>query len=279
MKTSISTAARVLPFLAIFSSLLMYACSSNPYKKTNKLHDKYVKSYVKILEDRDIPDSLGINYAADWVGATNFGIRKPNIVVIHHTAQKSCEQTLETFTTQRTKVSSHYVICENGTVHHMLNDYFRAQHAGIGKWGTINDVNSSSVGIEIDNDGHEPFTEAQMQSLEKVLEHLKTKYNIPTANFIGHSDLAPTRKVDPSVFFDWQRISEKGFGIWYDDTSALEVPVGFNPIVGLKVLGYDVKDTAAVISTFKRKYLDIDQSTVLDEGDKKVLYSLFLKSL
>ena len=87
-----------------------------------------------------------------------------------------------------TQVSAHYVICKDGTVHHMLNDYLRAWHGGIAKWGNNIDINSSSIGIEIDNNGFEPFSEPEITSLLKFLSGLKKAYNIPAANFIGHAE-------------------------------------------------------------------------------------------
>ena len=100
-------------------------------------------------------------------------MRRPNYVIIHHTAQNSCEQTLKTFTLPRTQVSSHYVICKDGTVHHMLNDLLRGHHAGVSKWGNATDLNSSSIGIEIDNNGFETFTEAQINSLLDCIGSIK----------------------------------------------------------------------------------------------------------
>ena len=106
----------------------------------------------------------------------------------------------------------------------MLNDYLRAWHAGLSKWGNLTDVNSSSIGIELDNDGFQPFADAQINSLLKLLASLKTAYNIPAANFIGHGDIAPTRKNDPNVLFPWKMLVEKGFGNWYDDTTNIQMP-------------------------------------------------------
>src|SRR6185503_11700756 len=168
---------------------------SGKYSSTNKVYKKQVKEYAKQLREYPLKDSF--TTASGWVGTTNFGLRKPNFVIIHHTAQNSCEQTLQTFTLPRTEVSAHYVICKDGTVHHMLNDYLRAWHAGAGSWGNDKDINSSSIGIELDNNGFDSFPSAQINSLLTVLDTLKKRYNIPEANFIGHADIAPTRKNDP----------------------------------------------------------------------------------
>src|SRR5688572_27482108 len=174
-------------------------------------------------------------------------MRRPNYVIIHHTAQNSCEQTLQTFTLARTQVSSHYVICKDGTVYHMLNDLLRGHHAGVGKWGNTTDLNSSSIGIELDNNGFEHFTEPQMNSLVILLDRLKKAYSIPAANFIGHGDIAPTRKNDPNWRFEWKLLADKGFGHWYDDPVAVQLPAGFNHLQALRIVGFDTRDTNAAI--------------------------------
>ncbi|MEO5995612.1 MAG: N-acetylmuramoyl-L-alanine amidase [Chitinophagaceae bacterium] len=250
------------------------SCTPNPYAKTNRQYKKQARSFSRIL--RDIPteprtDNLG--FPRWWVGTTNFNMRKPNFVIIHHTAQNSCAQTLETFTIPRTQVSAHYVICKDGRIHHMLNDYLRAWHAGISKWGSLTDVNSSSIGIEIDNNGFEPFTDPQLNSLMRLLDTLKKKYTIPASNFIGHSDIAPSRKVDPNIYFPWKRLADSGFGLWYADTTGIVVPESLSNLQALRIIGYDVKDSTAAISAFKRHFLQ-DSISILYEADRKILYNL-----
>jgi N-acetylmuramoyl-L-alanine amidase len=254
--------------------LLIAACSRNPYAAANKSYKKQVKTFAKQLRKQPVQD---INGAPFWAGTTNFNLRKPNFVVIHHTAQNSCDETLKTFTQTSTQVSAHYVICKDGTVHHMLNDYLRAWHGGAARWGNISDVNSCSIGIELDNNGSEPFTEPQINSLLIVLDTLKFKYNIPAANFIGHADIAPTRKVDPNVFFPWKMLADNGFGLWYDDTTNVVVPESFNNVEALRIIGYDVRDSVAAIAAFKRKWEQQDSSKALSDADRKILFTLYRK--
>jgi N-acetylmuramoyl-L-alanine amidase len=262
-------------YLLILSlPVYLLACAKGRYAATNKIYKKQVERYADILEMAPLHDSLT---TGPWVGNTNFNMRKPNYVIIHHTAQKSCDETLKTFTVARSQVSAHYVICKDGTVYHMLNDYLRAWHAGVGKWGNNTDINSSSIGIEIDNNGFEPFSEEQITSLLKVLGGLKRAYNIPSANFIGHSDIAPTRKVDPNVTFPWKRLADNGFGLWWSDTTGVAVPENFNAMQALRLIGYDTKDSAAAVASFKRKFLQLDKNSALTEDDKNVIYSLFRK--
>lgn len=255
--------------------LIFLSCNRGPYASTNKSYKKQAKQFAKIIQQAPLKDSIT---TVNWVGTTNFNLRKPNFVIIHHTAQNSCEQTLKTFTTVSTQVSAHYVICKDGTIHHMLNDYLRAWHGGVSKWGNSTDINSSSIGIEIDNNGTEPFTDQQITSLLTLLGSLKKAYAIPTANFIGHQDIAPGRKVDPNANFPWKKLADNSFGIWWGDTTNVVVPSEFNSMQALRIVGYDIKDSVAVIQTFKRKYEQVeDKNAALTEADKKILYTLYRK--
>ncbi|HET8753972.1 MAG TPA: N-acetylmuramoyl-L-alanine amidase [Salinimicrobium sp.] len=295
--------------------LLVASCASNPYAETNRMHKKQAKIYAKQLQTfppaQSIEESM-LKYGENWVGTTNFGLRKPNFVVIHHTAQDSVEHTLKTFTLPRTSVSSHYVISDDGEIYHMLNDYYRAWHAGTGKWGNDTDLNSSSIGIELDNNGSEPFSEAQISSLIDLLTILKEKYKIPTANFIGHSDLAPSRKVDPNITFPWERLAEEGFGYWYDksavateiiqdgklpepikieaaDSTALVININdsleeqdtihneVEPKLALRIIGYDVSDLDAAIKAFELHFIQEDVDGELSDSDLRILYNLYKK--
>lgn len=217
--------------------------------------------------------------AAYQAGTINFNLRKPNYVILHHTAQNSCDQTLKTFTKRSTQVSAHYVICKDGTIHHMLNDYLRAWHGGVGSWGNVTDINSVSLGIELDNNGYENFTEPQMQSLLYLLGQLKKRYNIPAANFIGHADIAPTRKNDPNVTFPWKRLAAEGYGLWYDEAATIHLPADFNNLQALRLIGYNVKDSAAAMRAFRRHYLGVDKDSVQVNKEQQVLWQLARKSL
>ena len=257
------------PLVIIF----LAACVHNKYASTNKSYKKQVKNYAKLLREYPVKDSTGLQYADNWVGTTNFSMRRPNFVVIHHTAQNSCDSTLRTFTLTRTAVSAHYVICKDGTVHHMLNDLLRAHHAGVSKWGNATDLNSMSIGIEIDNNGFEPFTEAQMNSLLQLLDRLKRAYNIPQANFIGHADVAPGRKVDPSRYFSWQTLAEKCFGFWFDTTN-VELPVDFNALQALRIVGYNINKPEIAIQSYKIHFVPQDTTRTINDADKKILFDL-----
>lgn len=217
----------------------------------------------------------GINKNADWSEAAHYDIRKPNFVIIHHTAQHSLAQTVRTFQLAHTKVSAHYVIGKDGQVVQMLNDYLRSWHAGQSKWGNVTDMNSVSLGIELDNNGREPFPQVQINALLTLLDSLKAKYQIPFTNFLGHADVAPARKNDPSVVFPWKLLAEKGFGVWYDESNLVAPPNNFNYVDALRIIGYDVSNLSKTIVAFKRKFIVTDLSDTLTDYDKRVLYNLY----
>jgi N-acetylmuramoyl-L-alanine amidase len=260
--------------------VLLASCGSNPYRGSEKIYSKQIRSFSKDLKKKEtnaFVDSIGNVLASQWVSTVNFNLRKPNYVIIHHTAQKSTQETLKTFTLAKTQVSAHYIIGQDGKVTQLLNDYLRAWHGGVAKWGSITDINSVAIGIELDNDGFSPFTDAQINALLAVLQKLKTTYNIPRSNFIGHSDIAPSRKVDPSTYFPWAKLAEKGFGYMPAPLLTEPVPTNFDPLLALRVIGYDTKDGAAVIAAFKRHFLGKNDGNDLNEEDLRALYNVYCK--
>lgn len=293
----ISSFVLLIGFFSAFAS-----CSPGIYKQNNKAHKKAVKETTAFIQEipktREEAENDTLIVTDQWVGTSNFSIRKPNFVVIHHTAQDSLAQTISTFIQPRTQVSSHYVISKDGKIVQMLNDYLRSWHAGKGKWGNNTDLNSASIGIELDNNGKEPFTRPQIESLLVLLKRLKERYNIPTANFIGHSDIAPSRKVDPSIYFPWKMLADEGFGLWYDEElrypayqpldSSSSVPIEdpealpegeLDPILALRIIGYDVSDPDAAIRAFKLHFIQKDIGVALTDFDRKVLMNLYKKYL
>lgn len=267
-------------------SLFLASCSTNKYAKTNQVYTQHVKEMTEVIEEPlppptpspelFVPGIEGKREDLDWVGTVNFNLRKPDYVIIHHTAQDSMTQTLRTFTMTHTQVSAHYVIGRDGKTYQMLNDYLRAWHAGNARWGKVNDMNSHSIGVELDNNGSELFSPIQINSLLRLLDTLKTNYNIPQANFIGHADISPTRKQDPSVHFPWKILADKGFGLWYDEF-LVDPPENFDPILALRIIGYDTRNVSAAIVAFKRHYIQSDLSNEFTAEDLRILYNLFLK--
>ena len=251
-----------------------------PFETTNNAYTLKTDSLLAILKLQQpaiLFDSTGMPAVpSEWIGSVNFGIRKANFVIIHFTAQDSVAQTIRTFTIKSTEVSAHYVIGKDGKIFHMVNDYLRSNHAGLGKWGSVTDMNSCSLGIEIDNNGTEPYTDAQIKSLLLLLAQLKKAYNIPAGNFIGHQDFAPKRKPDPGPLFPWKLLAQNGFGFWSDEV--LEpAPDNFDYIAALRLIGYDTADLNAAIIAFKRHFVQDDSTAQLRQLDLNVLYNVYQK--
>ena len=267
-------------FSLLALTFIVASCShKGPYAISSKVYNHDKDSVVNIIEQEQpvmLTDSNGTAIPSEFVGTVNFNLRKPNYVIIHFTAQDSAAQTLKTFTLVKTQVSAHYVIGRDGKVYHMLNDYLRAWHAGVSKWGSISDMNSCSIGIELDNNGSEPYKPAQINSLLALLAQLKKNYNIPASNFIGHQDIAPVRKPDPGPYFPWKILAQHGFGYWSDDVLEL-APDNFDPANALKLIGYDTRDLNAAVVAFKRHFIQTDESPTLTQLDLNVLYNVYQK--
>ncbi len=151
----------------------------------------------------------------------NFNDRPKGIridtIVLHYTDTESLEESLEYLTREEHQVSAHYLIDTDGSLYQLVDDKKRAWHAGISHWKGVDNINHNSIGIEIQNAGFKrgkwhPFPEKQIDILLKLLNHLIEKHDIPTDNIIGHSDIAPERKIDPGPLFPWELLYEKGFG-------------------------------------------------------------------
>ncbi|WP_170758573.1 N-acetylmuramoyl-L-alanine amidase [Ruegeria lacuscaerulensis] len=164
-----------------------------------------------------------------WHPSPNFGQRRdgltPSLVVLHYTAMDSTQAALERLCDPAHEVSAHYLIGADGMLWQMVREADRAWHAGAGEWHGQNDINSRSIGIELDNQGNHPFTEPQMAILEQLLPRIMKKWHIAPDGVIGHSDLAPGRKFDPGPRFDWLRLERqrlacpRGCGQGPEDTS------------------------------------------------------------
>lgn len=283
------------------------SCSTNPYKTSEKSYKDQLHGYKDqisnmdpgklqtnngmILPSGDAADPLNLykdtlsiktpkdlknGISTEWISSVNFNLRKPNFIILHHTAQDSLAQTIKTFTITRTQVSAHYVIAEDGKVVQMVNDYLRAWHGGAATWGRNTDINSTSIGIELDNNGVSPFSDKQIVSLLALLAKLKKDYNIPAQNIIGHSDIAPTRKKDPSKLFPWKILAKNGFGLWPDDV-LIAAPANFNVEQALRIIGYDTKNLPAAISAFKLHYIQTEVTDILDEKTVNTIYNIYMK--
>jgi N-acetylmuramoyl-L-alanine amidase len=165
------------------------------------------------------PDSALVNRVFP---SPNFGHRReglrPDILLLHYTGMPSAEAAILWLAAPESQVSCHYVISEAGAITQMVPEARRAWHAGVSHWDGIDDINSSSIGIEIQNPGHEAgypdFPKAQMAAVEALCADIVRRHGIVTRRVLAHSDVAPRRKIDPGEKFDWARLAKAGIGHW-----------------------------------------------------------------
>ncbi len=204
-----------------------------------------------------------------------------SMVVLHYTGMPTAAEALARLTDPAAQVSAHYLIDEDGTVTRLVDEAKRAWHAGAAYWRGISDVNSASIGIELVNPGHEwgyrPFPETQMGSLIRLLADIVWRHAVPLANVVGHSDVAPARKMDPGELFDWARLAR--FGL------ALPVPrprirlLHENPgafYLGLERFGYDIADGHAAVRAFQRRWRPACIDGVIDGEVGALLFELLV---
>jgi len=220
----------------------------------------------------------GQGRGALWQPSPNFDLRRPNFVILHQTTNDNTATALATLTDPQRKVSAHYLVGRDGAVMQLVDENSRAWHAGESWWGGLTDLNSASIGIELDNTGDEPFAEAQIVALLALLDELRTRYSIPVANYLAHGDVAPARKVDPSRLFPWQRLAAQGFGLWCDAPPPA-APAGFDALLGLQALGYDIAAPAAARAAFRRHFMGSDADAELAPAEQALLSCLLQKKV
>lgn len=217
----------------------------------------------------------GRNPLAKWMPSPNYDARTPTLIVVHYTQEADVQDALHTLRTRNAKgpVSAHYLIGKSGTVYQLVADGKRAWQAGGSFWSGAGDVNSRSIGIELDNNGDEAFPPQQIDALLQLLGDLTGRYNIRRTSIVGHADVAETRRADPGVFFPWSELAAHGFGLWYDPGPLPEPPPGFDPMVALRLIGYSVTDPVAAIVAYHRHFRANDKPG-LDALDQRILWNL-----
>ncbi|WP_300454004.1 N-acetylmuramoyl-L-alanine amidase [Accumulibacter sp.] len=212
-----------------------------------------------------------------WVPSPNYNARRPNFVILHDTTNSEAGPALRTLTDPAREVSAHYLIGRDGTLYRLVDEEKRAWHAGASYWGGNTDLNSASVGIELDNTGSEPYPDAQIVRLLDLLKNLQERYRIPAHNVLGHGDVAPGRKVDPSRHFPWQRLAEAGFGLWCHDPAGTPVPLLADPQLALQAIGYDMADPVAARAAFRRHFLALDDAAESSVAEQELMHCLALE--
>lgn len=181
-----------------------------------------------------------------------------DMLVIHYTGMQTCLEALERLCDPEAEVSAHYLIEEDGKVHQLVDETERAWHAGVSSWRGKTDINNRSVGIELVNPGHEwgyrEFPVPQMKSLIHLAKQIVDRHDIPARNVVGHSDVAPARKLDPGEFFDWPTLARNGLGIWPDGENLPDACETYDVMRYLADIGYDIDNEPAAIAAFQRHF-------------------------
>jgi N-acetylmuramoyl-L-alanine amidase len=183
-----------------------------------------------------------------------------DILVLHYTGMRSAEAAIERLCDPASRVSSHYVVEEDGRIWRLVEEGRRAWHAGVSFWRGNETLNGRSIGVEIVNPGHEwgyrPFPLVQMAAVTELCQGILSRHPIPARNVVAHSDIAPDRKQDPGELFDWPGLAVAGVGLWPDFASAPAVQVGTERLRGdLGRIGYPVSgDLATVVTAFQRRF-------------------------
>ena len=193
------------------------------------------------------------------------GVEFPSLIVLHYTGMETAEDALDRLCDPVSEVSAHYFIDEDGGVLQLVDEEKRAWHAGLAHWVGESDINSHSIGIEIVNSGHEfgykAFPDIQINAVIKLCIDIMARYSISSSGILGHSDVAPSRKIDPGELFPWQYLANEGVGIWpfpsdmdYEAAESLFINHDVQRVF-LDGIGYDpFADFEDIITAFHRRY-------------------------
>jgi N-acetylmuramoyl-L-alanine amidase len=208
-----------------------------------------------------------------------------SMAVIHYTEMASQNAAIERLCDPAAQVSAHYIISRTGEVVRLVPEAKRAWHAGRSSWRGITDVNSASIGIELDHQGHfleggppyAPFPEAQIDALLPLLARIVKTYDIPRANVVGHSDVAPARKIDPGELFPWERLAELGLCL-PTPSATLDDPFGNDGalLLALERIGYDIADERKAVEAFQRRWRPRLIDGVIDGEVRAIAFQLLL---
>ncbi len=200
-----------------------------------------------------------------------------DMLVIHYTGMVPDAKALDWMCDPASQVSAHYFIDEAGAVCRLVDEGRRAWHAGVSSWRGAKDINSRSIGIELSNPGHDfgyrDFPKAQIDALIALAQDIVARHPIPPRNVVGHSDIAPARKIDPGERFPWQQLAEAGIGLWPDTAGQAGGSDFADMLTGY---GYDLDHNglADVVSAFQRHFRPTLFTGVPDEETRDRLAAL-----
>ena len=190
---------------------------------------------------------------------------EPSMIILHYTGMQTGKAALERLCDPTSEVSAHYVVEENGETHQLVDEDKRAWHAGVSCWMRLTDINSASIGIELINKGHEfgyeDFPKVQLDKLLELLRSLCDRHHIKPDKILAHSDIAPSRKIDPGEKFPWVTLAQDGFSLWpkpeeMDFQAAEDLILNEDAVLELLGgFGYNIEeDFNVLVSAFHRHF-------------------------
>jgi N-acetylmuramoyl-L-alanine amidase len=193
-----------------------------------------------------------------------------DILILHYTGMQTAQAAIDRLRDPEAKVSSHYVVDEDGSILRLVPEHLRAFHAGISYWRGRHTLNGTCIGIEIVNPGHEwgyrPFPPVQMEAVKNLCLDILGRHPIPPRHVIGHSDVAPNRKQDPGELFDWKDLAKAGIGFWPADDARIEKPDQDAAWQALEKIGYETNwPLETVLLAFQRHFLPENLTGQLDD--------------
>jgi N-acetylmuramoyl-L-alanine amidase len=204
-----------------------------------------------------------------------------SMIVLHYTGMPDADGAIARLCSPEARVSSHYVIKEDGEVLRLVDEEARAWHAGKSYWRGITDINSASVGIEIVNPGHEfgyrLFPDEQIAALIPLVADIKARHGIGRGNIVGHSDIAPTRKEDPGELFPWGALANRRLALPSPTRDLMDpywTDAGFT--LALERFGYDVTDPLKATIAFQRRFRPERIDGIVDGECRAKLLALLL---
>ena len=224
------------------------------------------------------------------------GLARPDMIILHYTGMQFAHEAVHRLCDPKARVSSHYVVMDNGSIVQLVPEVKRAWHAGVSSWGGDTDINSRSIGIEISNPGHDfgypDFPARQIAAVITLCRSILTRNIIRPENIVAHSDVAPARKQDPGEKFPWKRLAQSNIGLWVEPVAITESPVLQLKDAGDKVTelqkalvdyGYSVnvngtydKDTQETVTAFQRHFRPARIDGITDTSTRETLRKLLV---
>jgi len=203
----------------------------------------------------------------------------PISIIIIHFSKMSYENLITTFMDPKKKLSSHYVLKEDGVFVQLVEEDKRAWHAGVSYWNGNTDVNSASIGIELINNGIDPYTDAQIDQLIILVKDIISRYNLKKENVLGHSDVAIGRKIDPGKHFPWKKLVENDIAVSFNDIFRYnEKPDlikttfkydSYNFFSMCEKYGYNISNKGELLKTLELRF--VDKKIIFDKNKNEII--------